>query len=117
MEAKTQKELQAIKAFTQIADKANSEGKRGKSLLTEVAKSKEILAVIGNLEYIPKLADDDNKKNEEYYQSLTPKEIEVVNAYYQLFKKMSIYSDGEGSESKRDKKFAAFIETNHKVID
>lgn len=117
MDLKITIELKAIETFTQIADKSNSEGKKGKSLLLEVAKDKEILNIIGNIEYIPKLANDDNQENEKYYQSLSPNQIEVVNAYYKLFHKMSKYSNGEGSEAKRDKKFAAFIKTYHEPTE
>ena len=63
----------------------------------------------GNLIKALDLSDEDKERKEKYYESLTEKEKEVISKYYKLFLKMEKYSNGEGGESTRDKKFAAFM--------
>lgn len=105
---KVQNELAAIEKFEKKADELFESGKKGKELMIELVKDKELIQIVGTLEYIPPLADDDQEKAEQYYNSLTEEQRTIVTKYYNLFLKMEQYSNGEGGESKRDKKFAAF---------
>ena len=105
---KVKDELAAIEKFEKKADELFESGKKGKELMLELVKDKELIKTLGTLEYIPPLADDDQEKAEQYYNSLTEEQKTIVSKYYNLFVKMATYSNGEGGESKRDKKFADF---------
>ena len=108
---KVKDELAAIEKFEKKADELFESGKKGKELMVELVKDKELIKTLGTLEYIPPLADDDQEKAEQYYNSLTEEQKTIVSKYYNLFVKMETYSNGEGGESKRDKKFAAFYKS------
>lgn len=110
MEQQIAKELEALDKFEKIADENYQKGKKGRELMVELTKDKQLIQTLGTLEYIQKLADDDQTNAEIYFNKLNEDQKNVVKKYYNLFKKMEIYSNGEGSESKRDKKFAAFVE-------
>ena len=109
MEPKLRQELDALARFEQIADEHYSNGKKGRELMKELTRDKKMIRILGTLDYIPKLSDEDKERREKYYESLTEKEKEVISKYYKLFLKMEKYSNGEGGESTRDKKFAAFM--------
>lgn len=110
MEQQISKELEAIERFEKLADENYQKGKKGRELMVELTKDKKLIQTLGTIEYIQKLADDDQINAEKYFNSLTENQKNVVKKYYDLYKKMEIYSNGEGSESKRDKKFAAFVQ-------
>lgn len=112
MSKKIKTEFEALKKFEETATAAYNSGKKGRELLKELAKDKPTLEIVGRLEYIPNLAKDDQQECERYYNTLSKDELEIVKMYYDLFKKMEIYVDGEGGESRRDKKFMKFMETH-----
>ena len=106
---KIEKEKKALKQFEKIIDDSYNSGKKGRELMIDATKDKDLLEIVGTLEYIPNLADDDEAKCEAYFNSLTEEQKEVVKMYYNLYKKMELYSNGEGGESKRDHKFYKFV--------
>ena len=112
MSKKIAREIEALKKFEEIATSAYNSGKKGRELLKEIAKDKPTIEIVGRLEYIPNLAKDDQTECERYYKTLSNDEQTVVKMYYDLFKKMETYVDGEGGESRRDKKFMKFMETH-----